>query len=127
MSKVNQKSANGPNLCRTRELLPGTEMDRYAAFALDSLKKTRARENVPSQEEIRSIVSRQDMSTTVHCHGGGSCKITIDSHTTAGEVSDSHQDSASSGASKFFFYVLSFPSCNETPSLGGGHLRWWRS
>uniref|UniRef100_G3Q1P3 Myosin X n=1 Tax=Gasterosteus aculeatus TaxID=69293 RepID=G3Q1P3_GASAC len=74
------------HLKRTRELLPGTEMDRYAAFALDSLKKTRARENVPSQEEIRSIVSRQDMSTTVHCHGGGSCKITIDSHTTAGEV-----------------------------------------
>ncbi|XP_037313777.1 unconventional myosin-X isoform X2 [Pungitius pungitius] len=74
------------HLKRTRELLPGSEMDRYAAFALDSLKKTRARENVPSQEEIRSIVSRQDMSTTVHCHGGGSCKITINSHTTAGEV-----------------------------------------
>ncbi|XP_054480331.1 unconventional myosin-X [Anoplopoma fimbria] len=74
------------HLKRTRELLPGSEMDRYAAFALDSLKKTRARENVPSQEEIRSIVARQDMSTTVHCHGGGSCKITINSHTTAGEV-----------------------------------------
>ncbi|KAF6720256.1 Unconventional myosin-X [Oryzias melastigma] len=55
-------------------------------FALDSLKKTRCRENVPSHEEIRCIVARQDMSTTVHCHGGGSCKITINSHTTAGEV-----------------------------------------
>ncbi|KAI3375309.1 hypothetical protein L3Q82_021091 [Scortum barcoo] len=74
------------HLKRTRELFPGSEMDRYAAFALDSLRKTRARENVPSQEEIRSIVARQDMSTTVHCHGGGSCKITINSHTTAGEV-----------------------------------------
>uniref|UniRef100_A0A3Q2QN27 Myosin X n=1 Tax=Fundulus heteroclitus TaxID=8078 RepID=A0A3Q2QN27_FUNHE len=74
------------HLKRTRELLPASEMERYAAFALDSLKKTRARENVPSQEEIRSIVARQEMSTTVHCHGGGSCKITIDSHTTAGEV-----------------------------------------
>uniref|UniRef100_A0A671WSX6 Myosin X n=1 Tax=Sparus aurata TaxID=8175 RepID=A0A671WSX6_SPAAU len=74
------------HLKRTRELVPGSEMDRYAAFALDSLRKTRARENVPSQEEIRSIVARQDMSTTVHCHGGGSCKITINSHTTAGEV-----------------------------------------
>lgn len=71
---------------RTRELFPGTEMDRYAAFALDSLKKTRCRENVPSHEEIRCIVARHDMSTTVHCHGGGSCKITINSHTTAGEV-----------------------------------------
>ncbi|XP_056246717.1 unconventional myosin-X isoform X1 [Seriola aureovittata] len=74
------------HLKRTRELFPGSEMDRYAAFAVDSLRKTRARENVPSQEEIRSIVARQDMSTTVHCHGGGSCKITINSHTTAGEV-----------------------------------------
>ncbi|KAM4551102.1 unconventional myosin-X [Odontesthes bonariensis] len=74
------------HLKRTRELFPGSEMDRFAAFALDSLKKTRARENVPSQEEIRSIVARQEMSTTVHCHGGGSCKITINSHTTAGEV-----------------------------------------
>uniref|UniRef100_A0A8D3C3B1 Myosin X n=1 Tax=Scophthalmus maximus TaxID=52904 RepID=A0A8D3C3B1_SCOMX len=74
------------HLKRTRELSPGSEMDRYAAFALDSLRRTRARENVPSQEEIRSIVARQDMSTTVHCHGGGSCKITINSHTTAGEV-----------------------------------------
>uniref|UniRef100_A0A3Q2ZCP5 Myosin X n=1 Tax=Kryptolebias marmoratus TaxID=37003 RepID=A0A3Q2ZCP5_KRYMA len=74
------------HLKRTRELLPSSEMDRYAAFALDSLKKTRVRENVPSQEEIRSIVARQEMSTTVHCHGGGSCKITINSHTTAGEV-----------------------------------------
>lgn len=26
------------------------------------------------------------MSTTIYCHGGGSCKITINSHTTAGEV-----------------------------------------
>ncbi|XP_061587386.1 unconventional myosin-X [Cololabis saira] len=74
------------HLKRTRELSPGSEMDLYAAFALDALKKTRARENVPSQEEIRAIVARQDMSTTVHCHGGGSCKITINSHTTAGEV-----------------------------------------
>jgi len=61
-------------------------MERYAAFALDALRKTRSRENVPSLEEIRSIVARQDMSTTVHCHGGGSCRITINSHTTAGEV-----------------------------------------
>uniref|UniRef100_A0A3B3WS78 Myosin X n=1 Tax=Poecilia mexicana TaxID=48701 RepID=A0A3B3WS78_9TELE len=74
------------HLKRTRELFPASEMDRYAAFAFESLKKTRARENVPSQEEIRSIVARQEMSTTVHCHGGGSCKITINSHTTAGEV-----------------------------------------
>ncbi|XP_075878359.1 unconventional myosin-X [Nelusetta ayraudi] len=74
------------HLKRTRDLHPGSEMERNATFALDSLRKTRARENVPSQEEIRAIVARQEMSTTVHCHGGGSCKITINSHTTAGEV-----------------------------------------
>ncbi|KAK5614657.1 Unconventional myosin-X [Crenichthys baileyi] len=74
------------HLKRTHELFPGSEMDHYAAYTLDCLKKTRARENVPSQEEIRSIVARQEMSTTVHCHGGGSCKITINSHTTSGEV-----------------------------------------
>ncbi|XP_061776699.1 unconventional myosin-X isoform X1 [Nerophis ophidion] len=74
------------HLKRTRELFPNSEMERYACFALDSLKKTRCRENVPSQEEIRAVIARQDMSTTVHCHGGGCCKITINSHTTAGEV-----------------------------------------
>ena len=61
-------------------------MEQYAAFALEALRRTRARENVPSQEEIRAVVARRDMSTTVYCHGGGSCKITINSHTTAGEV-----------------------------------------
>nr|XP_057921483.1 unconventional myosin-X isoform X2 [Doryrhamphus excisus] len=74
------------HLKRTRELFPGMEMERYACFALDSLRKTRSRENVPSQEEIRAIIARQDMSTTVYCHGGGCCKITINSHTTAGQV-----------------------------------------
>ena len=71
---------------RTKELSPNSEMERYASFALDSLKKTRTREHVPAQEEIRAIVARQEMTTMVHCHGGGSCKITINSHTTAGEV-----------------------------------------
>lgn len=91
ISHIDQPKSLSPSLSfrRSRELFPGSEMDRYAAFAFDSLRKTRARENVPSQEEIRSIVARQDMSTTVHCHGGGSCKITINSHTTAGEVGDS--------------------------------------
>ncbi|XP_037131464.1 unconventional myosin-X [Syngnathus acus] len=74
------------HLKRTREAFPGTEIERYATFALDALKKTRGRENVPSLEEIRAVVARRDMSTTVHCHGGGCCKITINSHTTAGEV-----------------------------------------
>uniref|UniRef100_A0A8C2KTV7 Myosin X n=1 Tax=Cyprinus carpio TaxID=7962 RepID=A0A8C2KTV7_CYPCA len=71
---------------RTRELYPGTEMERYAAFSQEALRHVRGRECVPSQEELRAILSRQEMTSTVYCHGGGSCKITINSHTTAGEV-----------------------------------------
>ncbi|XP_061696438.1 unconventional myosin-X isoform X2 [Syngnathoides biaculeatus] len=74
------------HLKRTREAFPGTETERYAAFALDALKKTRRREYVPSREEIRAVAARREMSATVHCHGGGRCQITFDSHTTAGEV-----------------------------------------
>lgn len=71
---------------RVRERYPGTEIERYASFIGESLKKTKTREFVPSQEEIAALLVRQEMSTTVYCHGGGSCKISINSHTTAGEV-----------------------------------------
>uniref|UniRef100_A0A3B3DI23 Myosin X, like 1 n=1 Tax=Oryzias melastigma TaxID=30732 RepID=A0A3B3DI23_ORYME len=74
------------HLKRVRERYPGTEIERYAAFVGESLKKTKTREFVPSQEEIAALLVRQEMSTTVYCHGGGSCKISINSHTTAGEV-----------------------------------------
>ncbi|XP_032801914.2 unconventional myosin-X-like [Petromyzon marinus] len=74
------------HLKRVKDRFPGTETEQYASFILDSLKKTKLREFIPSQEEIQAIVSRQEMTTTIYCHGGGSCKITIDSHTTAGEV-----------------------------------------
>uniref|UniRef100_A0A1A7XFD4 Myosin X-like 1 n=1 Tax=Iconisemion striatum TaxID=60296 RepID=A0A1A7XFD4_9TELE len=74
------------HLKRVRERYPGTEIERYASFIGESLKKTKTREFVPSQEEIAALLQRQEMSTTVYCHGGGSCKISINSHTTAGEV-----------------------------------------
>ncbi|XP_075873853.1 unconventional myosin-X [Nelusetta ayraudi] len=74
------------HLKRVRERFPGTDIERYATFIAESLKKTKAREFVPSQEEIAALLVRQEMSTTVYCHGGGSCKISINSHTTAGEV-----------------------------------------
>ncbi|XP_035383783.1 unconventional myosin-X isoform X2 [Electrophorus electricus] len=76
------------HLRRTRESYQGTEMERYAAFSQEALRHVRGRECVPSREELRAILSRQEMITTVYCHGGGSCKITINSHTTAGEVVD---------------------------------------
>ncbi|XP_067416441.1 unconventional myosin-X-like [Emydura macquarii macquarii] len=74
------------HLRRIRELFPGTEIDRYAQFISESLKRTKTREFVPSQEEILALLTREEMTTTVYCHGGGSCKITINSHTSAGEV-----------------------------------------
>ncbi|XP_077416110.1 unconventional myosin-X isoform X2 [Vanacampus margaritifer] len=74
------------HLKRVRERYPSTEIERYATFIGESLKKTKTREFVPSQEEIAALLVRQEMSTTVYCHGGGSCKISINSHTTAGEV-----------------------------------------
>lgn len=61
-------------------------MEKYALFTYESLKKTKCREFVPSRDEIEALISRQKMTSTVYCHGGGSCKITINSHTTAGEV-----------------------------------------
>ena len=72
---------------RIREQFPGTEMEKYALFIYESLKKTKCREFVPSRDEIEALIHRQEMTSTVYCHGGGSCKITINSHTTAGEVS----------------------------------------
>lgn len=71
---------------RIKELFPGTEIEMFAHFVGESLKKTKTREFVPSQEEIMALLTRQEMTTTVYCHGGGSCKISINSHTTAGEV-----------------------------------------
>uniref|UniRef100_A0A4W5NPQ3 Myosin X n=1 Tax=Hucho hucho TaxID=62062 RepID=A0A4W5NPQ3_9TELE len=70
-----------------KEQFPGTEVDMFAHFIGESLKRTKVREYVPSQEEIVALLTRQEMTTTVYCHGGGSCKISINSHTTAGEVS----------------------------------------
>ncbi|XP_077436040.1 unconventional myosin-X isoform X2 [Vanacampus margaritifer] len=74
------------HLKRIKELFPGTEIEMFAHFISESLKKTKAREFVPSQEEIIALLTRHEMTTTVYCHGGGSCKISINSHTTAGEV-----------------------------------------
>uniref|UniRef100_A0A3P9NVQ0 Unconventional myosin-X-like n=1 Tax=Poecilia reticulata TaxID=8081 RepID=A0A3P9NVQ0_POERE len=74
------------HLKRIKELFPGTEIEMFAHFIGESLKKTKTREFVPSQEEIVALLTRQEMTTTVYCHGGGSCKISINSHTTAGEV-----------------------------------------
>ncbi|XP_073401620.1 unconventional myosin-X-like [Dendrobates tinctorius] len=74
------------HLKRVRDSFPGSEVEQFAHFIADALKKTKCRELVPSQEEISALLSRSNMTTTVYCHGGGSCQISINSHTTAGEV-----------------------------------------
>ncbi|XP_048364354.1 unconventional myosin-X isoform X2 [Sphaerodactylus townsendi] len=74
------------HLKRVCDQFPGTEMEKNALFIYESLKKTKSREFVPSRDEIEALIHRREMTSTVYCHGGGSCKITINSHTTAGEV-----------------------------------------
>ncbi|CAH2305349.1 unconventional myosin-X-like [Pelobates cultripes] len=74
------------HLKRVRDSFPGSEVEQFAQFVADALKKTKCRELVPSQEEISALLTRSNMTTTVYCHGGGSCQISINSHTTAGEV-----------------------------------------
>ena len=71
---------------RVREMYVNTEMAKFADFALDSLKRTRVRELPPSREEIITLLGRRKITATVHCYGGGSCQIIIDSATTSGEV-----------------------------------------
>ncbi|KAK2564848.1 Unconventional myosin-X [Acropora cervicornis] len=76
------------HLKRNRDKHQNTEMAKFAAFAVECIKRTRPREFPPSREEIISLLGRRELSATVHCYGGGSCKITLTSATTAGEVVD---------------------------------------
>ncbi|XP_032355467.1 unconventional myosin-X isoform X2 [Etheostoma spectabile] len=101
------------HLKRVRERYPGTDIERYASFIGESLKKTKSREFVPSQEEIAALLVRQEMSTTVYCHGGGSCKISINSHTTAGEVVEKLIRGLAMEESKNLFSLFEHNSCTD--------------
>ncbi|XP_067825399.1 pleckstrin homology domain-containing family H member 3 isoform X2 [Heptranchias perlo] len=74
------------HLKRSQDQFPETEIDKYAEFITDSLEKTKSRECIPSSEEILVLMQRQEMSCIIHYAGSRSCKITINSHTTAEEV-----------------------------------------
>lgn len=87
----------------------------FAHFISECLKRTKTREFVPSQEEIIALLTRQEMTTTVYCHGGGSCKISINSHTTAGEVAGCRHG-VTSVIFIFFATWVVFAL-----------IRWWRS
>ncbi|KAK5857622.1 hypothetical protein PBY51_010853 [Eleginops maclovinus] len=101
------------HLKRVRERYPGTDIERYGGFIGESLKKTKTREFVPSQEEIAALLVRQEMSTTVYCHGGGSCKISINSHTTAGEVVEKLIRGLAMEESKNLFSLFEHNSCTD--------------
>uniref|UniRef100_A0A2K6URX9 Pleckstrin homology domain-containing family H member 3 n=1 Tax=Saimiri boliviensis boliviensis TaxID=39432 RepID=A0A2K6URX9_SAIBB len=74
------------HLERTEQALPDSELAEYARFIRKALGRTRGRELVPSLAEISALSRRQELLCTVHCPGAGACAVTIDSHTTAGEV-----------------------------------------
>ncbi|XP_051894417.1 pleckstrin homology domain-containing family H member 3 isoform X2 [Pristis pectinata] len=71
---------------RSRQQFPGTEIEWYAEFITRSLTKTKGRLCVPSSQEIGLLMQQQQMKCTVHYAGSRFCKVTINSHTTAGEV-----------------------------------------
>ncbi|XP_066302759.1 unconventional myosin-X-like isoform X5 [Branchiostoma lanceolatum] len=73
------------HLKRCKEKFPITEMAKFATFCGDSLRRCKGREYVPSRDEVIAILGRRDMYTTVHCYGS-SCRISINSSTTASEV-----------------------------------------
>ncbi|XP_052052468.1 pleckstrin homology domain-containing family H member 3 isoform X2 [Apodemus sylvaticus] len=74
------------HLERTEQALPDSELAEYARFIRKALGRTRGRELVPSLAEISALSGRQELLCTVHCPGAGACPVSIDSHTTAGEV-----------------------------------------
>ncbi|XP_072041774.1 unconventional myosin-X-like [Amphiura filiformis] len=71
---------------RQTDLHPNSQIAQYAVFAAECLKRTRMREFGPSRQEIVAILGRREMTAKVYCHGEGSCQISINSATTAGQV-----------------------------------------
>ncbi|XP_055512710.1 pleckstrin homology domain-containing family H member 3 [Leucoraja erinacea] len=70
---------------RSQLKFPGTETERYAEFIAGSLGKARGRLFVPSSQEIGLLMQRQQMPCVIH-YAGSRVKMTVSSHTTAGEV-----------------------------------------
>lgn len=75
-------------LCRAQERYPSTFGAAYAAFAEESLRQqsSRRREMVPSVKEICSVLEMRELETVIHCYGGATCNISINSATTVGKV-----------------------------------------
>ncbi|XP_061411244.1 unconventional myosin-X-like [Lethenteron reissneri] len=74
------------HLRRALERSRDQELCRYVAFTWTALQCKLCRQSVPSRDEIQALAEGREISTTIFCHGGGSCPISITSHVTAGEV-----------------------------------------
>lgn len=74
------------HLKRVQEKFPDSPAAQYASYAMEALKQTRHRLQVPSIEEIIAILECRSLVTTIYCYGGATCEIQINSATTAGEV-----------------------------------------
>uniref|UniRef100_A0A8C4R6E1 Pleckstrin homology, MyTH4 and FERM domain containing H3 n=1 Tax=Eptatretus burgeri TaxID=7764 RepID=A0A8C4R6E1_EPTBU len=60
----------------------------YARFGLAGLHRTSIRSLAPSRTEMQAIARRQDLAVIVQCHVGGTCRVPINNHNTAGELVD---------------------------------------
>ncbi|XP_065664985.1 unconventional myosin-X isoform X2 [Hydra vulgaris] len=74
------------HLKRVYDEFTNSEIAKFSEFAADALKRTRVREYPPSRGEIITLLGRRKINVLVHCYGGGSCQISIDSSITSGEV-----------------------------------------
>ncbi|XP_076810963.1 unconventional myosin-X-like isoform X2 [Clavelina lepadiformis] len=81
------------HLKRMQDKYPDTPGAAYAEFAESALSQqsSRRREQVPSIAEIVAVLELRDLVTTVHCYGGATCDIYINSFTTTGKVVETLQ------------------------------------
>ncbi|KJE90748.1 myosin-X [Capsaspora owczarzaki ATCC 30864] len=76
------------HLKRSLDRYPNTEVAKYAAYCMDCIQQTKYRDYPASQEEIVAIQTQKELLITVLCQGGRTCKVAINSFTTAGEVTE---------------------------------------
>lgn len=85
-NKIRMKLSIVTFFFRIQEKYPDSPAAQYASYAMEALKQTRHRLQVPSVEEIIAILECRSLVTTIYCYGGATCEIQINSATTAGQV-----------------------------------------
>uniref|UniRef100_UPI00358EF764 unconventional myosin-X-like isoform X2 n=1 Tax=Myxine glutinosa TaxID=7769 RepID=UPI00358EF764 len=74
------------HLRRARDWQSCPELRPFIAQTQEVLRQGRAREYMPCHPELVALMALSELEATVFCHGGGSCRISVGPHTTAGEV-----------------------------------------